>query len=85
MARHMVADHPNFKVYDPAGEYQAAFKKHEDAAFFAATAFGPGASVRWRHERRRTWTVPADRSYNHDAVWALLCRRFGLANLERTP
>ena len=44
---------PNWKVFNPKGEYVASCKFPEDAAAIVA-AYGDGASIRWGHAKKDT-------------------------------
>jgi hypothetical protein len=70
-----MAGAPNWKVYNPAGEYIAACKHVEDAAALAALN-GNGTTIRSGHSKAFTvWTEgaesqPAGESYDHVATLA---------------
>lgn len=74
-----MAASPNYKVYSPAGEYEASCKHVESAA--ALVAFlGDGATIRYLH-KRTVWTEgkeaqPAAESYDYvvDHVYARLTK-----------
>ena len=69
---------PNFKVFNPAGEYIACCKHSEDAAALASLS-GYGSQVRYGHAKKDTlWTegserFPAGESY--DGAAAIMLER----------
>ena len=73
-----MANSPQLKVYNPAGEYVAACKHGEDAACLAAL-YGDGATIRYGHNKSGiVWnegseSFPAGESY--DGVAALVAER----------
>lgn len=62
-----MAASPQFKVYNPAGEYVAACKHGEDAAAIVA-GYGEGATIRFGHSRvlwrEGAESFPAGESYD---------------------
>ena len=58
-----MAASPQWKVYDPAGVYQAACKEPEAAAVLASM-YGAGATIRLGHSRI-VWT---ERSISHNHI-----------------
>jgi hypothetical protein len=73
-----MAGAPQFKVYNPSGDYVAACKHGEDAAAIVA-GYGDGATIRDGHSKRDiVWTegaesFPAGESY--DGVALLIAER----------
>lgn len=69
-----MARSPEFKVYNPEGEYIAAMKHLEDAAAVVAL-YGEGTTIRYGHTRV-LWREGAEKfqaQYSYDGT-AAICR-----------
>jgi len=72
-----MASAPQWKIFNPAGEYVAATKFAEDAAAVVGL-YGDGAQIRLGHAKRYTvWTDGVDGSAgdSYDACAEVLIRR----------
>ncbi len=67
---------PNWKVFNPKGQYIASCKHPEDAGAIVA-CYGKGASIRWGHRKQDTmYTDGVDGSAGHSYdIVAEVCRR----------